>query len=106
MATYLIDYFEIPARDAPKTSTFFTQAFGFGSLAYGPDYVEVREADASNLPFEDAESWRDFDAWRRWTEVASRRFRSRATDSTASAWSSALMTIRSLRSPNCRSRMR
>ena len=44
MAKYEIDYFEIPAPNAGKTSAFFTEAFGFGALAYGPDYIEVREA--------------------------------------------------------------
>jgi predicted enzyme related to lactoylglutathione lyase len=44
MARYEIDYFEIPAADAGRTSAFFTQAFGFGSLSYGPDYIEIREA--------------------------------------------------------------
>ena len=44
MAKYEIDYFEVPAPDAGKTSTFFTKAFGFAALAYGPDYIEVREA--------------------------------------------------------------
>ncbi|MBN9345154.1 MAG: VOC family protein [Devosia sp.] len=44
MARYEIDYFEIPAADAGKTSAFFTAAFGFAALAYGPDYIEVREA--------------------------------------------------------------
>ena len=44
MAKYVIDYFEIPAADASKTSTFLTRAFGFGALAYGDDYIEVRDA--------------------------------------------------------------
>jgi predicted enzyme related to lactoylglutathione lyase len=44
MAKYVIDYFEIPVPDASKTSTFFTRAFGFGALAYGDTYVEVRDA--------------------------------------------------------------
>jgi uncharacterized protein len=44
MAKYVIDYFEIPAPDASKTSTFLTNAFGFGALAYGNDYIEVRDA--------------------------------------------------------------
>jgi predicted enzyme related to lactoylglutathione lyase len=43
MAKYLIDYFEIPTPSAPKSSAFFTKAFGFGSLAYGDDYIEVRD---------------------------------------------------------------
>jgi predicted enzyme related to lactoylglutathione lyase len=44
MAKYEIDYFEIPSPDASRSSAFFTKAFGFGSQAYGPDYVEVRDA--------------------------------------------------------------
>jgi predicted enzyme related to lactoylglutathione lyase len=44
MAKYEIDYFEVPAPDAGKTSAFFTEAFGFAALAYGPSYIEVREA--------------------------------------------------------------
>lgn len=44
MAKYEIDYFEIPAADASKSNAFFSKAFGFGSLAYGPDYIEVRDA--------------------------------------------------------------
>jgi predicted enzyme related to lactoylglutathione lyase len=44
MAKYVIDYFEIPVPEASKTSTFFTRAFGFGALAYGDEYVEVRDA--------------------------------------------------------------
>ncbi len=44
MATYEIDYFEIPVPDAGKSSAFFTRAFGFGAQAYGDGYIEVREA--------------------------------------------------------------
>ena len=44
MAKYVIDYFEIPAADASRTSTFLTRAFGFGALAYGDAYIEVRDA--------------------------------------------------------------
>ena len=44
MAKYEIDYFEIPVPNAGKSSAFFTRAFGFGSLAYGDDYIEVRDA--------------------------------------------------------------
>lgn len=44
MATYVIDYFEIPAADASATSGFFCKAFGFGALAYGDDYIEIRDA--------------------------------------------------------------
>lgn len=44
MAKYEIDYFELPAPNAGTTSAFFSKAFGFGALAYGDDYVEVRGA--------------------------------------------------------------
>jgi uncharacterized protein len=44
MAKYAIDYFEIPTPSATKSSAFFTNAFGFGALAYGDDYIEVRDA--------------------------------------------------------------
>ena len=43
MAKFEIDYFEIPVPNAKKSSAFFSQAFGFGSLAYGDDYIEVRD---------------------------------------------------------------
>lgn len=44
MARYEIDYFEIPSPDASASSAFFANAFGFGAQAYGPDYIEVRDA--------------------------------------------------------------
>ena len=44
MAKYVIDYFELPAKNAPTTSAFFSKAFGFGALAYGDEYIEVRDA--------------------------------------------------------------
>ena len=44
MGRYEIDYFEIPVPDAPKSSAFFAEAFGFGAQAYGPGYIEVRDA--------------------------------------------------------------
>ena len=44
MAKYEIDYFEIPVASASATSAFFGRAFGFGALAYGDEYVEVRDA--------------------------------------------------------------
>ena len=44
MAKFEIDYFEIPVPDAKKSSSFFSKAFGFGSQAYGDDYIEVRDA--------------------------------------------------------------
>jgi uncharacterized protein len=43
MAKYEIDYFELPVSSAPESSAFFTKAFGFGSQAYGDQYIEVRD---------------------------------------------------------------
>ena len=44
MAKYEIDYFELPAKSASRSSGFFTKAFGFGALAFGDDYIEIRDA--------------------------------------------------------------
>jgi uncharacterized protein len=44
MASFVIDYFELPAGDAGKSSGFFEKAFGWSLQAYGPDYVELRGA--------------------------------------------------------------
>ena len=44
MAKYEIDYFELPVPSAPRSSAFFSKAFGFGAQAYGDDYIEVRDA--------------------------------------------------------------
>ncbi len=44
MAKYEIDYFELPVPSASATSAFFGKAFGFGALAYGDNYIEVRDA--------------------------------------------------------------
>ena len=44
MATYEIDYFELPVTSPTQTSAFFTKAFGFGSQPFGPGYIEVRDA--------------------------------------------------------------
>lgn len=43
MATYEIDYFELPVTSARDSSAFFTKAFGFGSQAFGDGYIEVRD---------------------------------------------------------------
>ncbi|HZY66989.1 MAG TPA: VOC family protein [Devosia sp.] len=43
MARFEIDYWEIPVTNPDRSSTFFSEAFGFGSLAYGPAYTEVRD---------------------------------------------------------------
>jgi uncharacterized protein len=44
MAKYEIDYFEIPVSSTSASSSFFSKAFGFGVLAYGDTYTELREA--------------------------------------------------------------
>jgi predicted enzyme related to lactoylglutathione lyase len=44
MTSYVIDYFELPAGDAGSSSAFFAKAFGWSLQAYGPDYVELRDA--------------------------------------------------------------
>jgi predicted enzyme related to lactoylglutathione lyase len=43
MATYEIDYFELPVSSAKGSSAFFTKAFGFGSQPFGDGYIEVRD---------------------------------------------------------------
>jgi uncharacterized protein len=43
MATYEIDYFELPVPSATDSSAFFTKAFGFGSQAFGDEYIEIRD---------------------------------------------------------------
>jgi predicted enzyme related to lactoylglutathione lyase len=44
MAIFEIDYFELPVGSTSRSANFFTEAFGWGSLSYGEQYVEVREA--------------------------------------------------------------
>ena len=46
MASYLIDYFELPSSDSAKSRAFFSQAFGWKTLTYGDTYDEIREAGA------------------------------------------------------------
>lgn len=36
--TEKIDYIEFPSSDRAATSSFFSQAFGWGRVGYGPDY--------------------------------------------------------------------
>jgi uncharacterized protein len=44
MASFVIDYFELPAADIAASQSFFRQAFGFGSKDYGPGYSEITDA--------------------------------------------------------------
>lgn len=41
MGDYVIDYFELPTRDLPASRRFFSEAFGFGHVDYGPGYCEI-----------------------------------------------------------------
>jgi predicted enzyme related to lactoylglutathione lyase len=43
MATYEIDYFELPSESPAEGAGFFSRAFGWGSQAFGPGYVEIRD---------------------------------------------------------------
>ena len=44
MASYLLDYLELPSADAGKSRTFFGKAFGWGFVDYGGSYAEIRDA--------------------------------------------------------------
>ena len=39
-----IDYVEIPSRDIEATKAFFTSAFGWSFVDYGPKYVAIENA--------------------------------------------------------------
>ena len=39
-----IDYLEFPARDLTATRTFFSAAFGWRFIDYGPDYIAFEDA--------------------------------------------------------------
>lgn len=39
-----INYIEIPARDLAATKAFFTEAFGWSFVDYGPDYAAIENA--------------------------------------------------------------
>ena len=43
MASFVIDYFELPTKAMAASQGFFTKAFGFGSKPYGPAYSEITE---------------------------------------------------------------
>ncbi len=44
MASFKVDYFELPVVNAGASGAFFKAAFGWTLTAYGPDYVELRDA--------------------------------------------------------------
>ena len=39
-----IDYVELPSRNIEATKTFFTEAFGWSFIDYGPEYVAMEDA--------------------------------------------------------------
>lgn len=39
-----INYVEIPSRDIERTKTFFSDAFGWTFVDYGPDYAAIENA--------------------------------------------------------------
>lgn len=39
-----INYIELPARDIESTKAFFTRAFGWSFVDYGPDYAAIQNA--------------------------------------------------------------
>ena len=39
-----INYVELPSRDIAKTKQFFSKAFGWSFIDYGPDYVALENA--------------------------------------------------------------
>lgn len=39
-----INYIEIPSRNLEATKSFFTSAFGWSFVDYGPDYVAIENA--------------------------------------------------------------
>lgn len=43
-ATGKINYLEIPSRDIQATKRFFSAAFGWTFVDYGPDYVAIENA--------------------------------------------------------------
>ena len=39
-----LDYIEFPSTDRAATSAFFSAAFGWGQISYGPDYDALTDA--------------------------------------------------------------
>lgn len=44
MATFTLDYLELPSSDAVRSRGFFGQAFGWSHVDYGGTYAEIRGA--------------------------------------------------------------
>jgi predicted enzyme related to lactoylglutathione lyase len=44
MASFVIDYFELPSAGVADSERFFREAFGFGIKQYGPGYSEITGA--------------------------------------------------------------
>lgn len=44
MASFTIDYFELPTSDTVASAGFYAKAFGWGNKPYGPDYSEILDA--------------------------------------------------------------
>jgi uncharacterized protein len=44
MASFVIDYFELPTSGMDASREFFRNAFGWGNKAYGPGYSEILDA--------------------------------------------------------------
>ncbi|MDN7134895.1 VOC family protein [Pseudidiomarina terrestris] len=44
MASVSINYIELPASDIEGTKKFFTEAFGWSFVDYGPDYASIQGA--------------------------------------------------------------
>ena len=44
MASVSINYIELPATNIEATKKFFTDAFGWGFVDYGPDYAAIQDA--------------------------------------------------------------
>lgn len=44
MASYLIDYFELPTSGTEASAQFYAAAFGWGRKDYGPEYAEILDA--------------------------------------------------------------
>lgn len=44
MASVSINYVELPATNIEATKKFFSEAFGWSFIDYGPDYAAIQEA--------------------------------------------------------------
>jgi predicted enzyme related to lactoylglutathione lyase len=46
LASYVIDYFELPSSDSALSRAFFGNAFGWKTVTFGDTYDEIRDAGA------------------------------------------------------------